>query len=132
LRFGAGLKGKLLNALQTGTPTITTSIGVEGMPGSLPWAGEIANTAKEIAKQAILLYTLEKRWKKAQLNTIDILQKRFLKTLHIDLFAQQIEAIESDLEAHRQKHFMGQILHLNQFQSTKYMSLWIEEKNKPR
>src|SRR5690625_7127154 len=31
LRFGAGLKGKLLDAMRWGTPTVTTEIGAEGM-----------------------------------------------------------------------------------------------------
>lgn len=31
LRFGAGIKGKLIDAMQAGTPTVTTSIGAEGM-----------------------------------------------------------------------------------------------------
>lgn len=130
LRFGAGLKGKLLDALLTGTPSVTTSIGVEGMSGDLPWAGEIANTPKEIAKQAILLYTLEKRWYKAQQNTVEILEQRFAKNRFIDLFEAKLHHVESDLATHRQQHFLGQILHQNQLQSTKYMSLWIEEKNK--
>ena len=132
LRFGAGLKGKLLDALLTGTPSITTSIGVEGMPGDLPWAGEIANTPNEIAKQAILLYKLEKRWNKAQRNAIDILEKRFSKNTFIRHFEAKLHYIEDSLAKHRQQHFFGQILQHNQLQSTKYMSLWIEEKNKPR
>jgi glycosyltransferase involved in cell wall biosynthesis len=36
LRFGAGIKGKLLEAMQCGTPNITTtSIGAESMHGDL-------------------------------------------------------------------------------------------------
>ncbi|MGB6153364.1 MAG: glycosyltransferase [Pricia sp.] len=34
LRFGAGIKGKLIDAMQAGTPTVTTSIGAEGMCSS--------------------------------------------------------------------------------------------------
>lgn len=130
LRFGAGLKGKLFDALLTGTPSITTSIGVEGMPGYLPWAGEIANTPNEIAKQAVSLYTLEKRWNKAQQHSIEILKQRFSKHLFMDKFKAKLYQIEKGLTKHRQQHFLGQILHHNQLQSSKYMALWIEEKNK--
>ena len=38
---GAGLKGKLLEAMQTGTPSVTTSIGAEGMHGDFPFSGFI-------------------------------------------------------------------------------------------
>ncbi len=43
LRFGAGLKGKLIEAMQCGTPTVTTSLGAEAMSGKLPWNGFIEN-----------------------------------------------------------------------------------------
>ncbi len=32
LRFGAGVKGKVLEAMQKGIPVATTSIGAEGIP----------------------------------------------------------------------------------------------------
>ena len=37
LRFGAGLKGKLIDAMYNGTPSVTTSIGAEGLHAQLPW-----------------------------------------------------------------------------------------------
>ena len=33
LRFGAGVKGKVLEAIQYGVPLVTTSVGAEGYPG---------------------------------------------------------------------------------------------------
>ncbi|HEX9600102.1 MAG TPA: glycosyltransferase family 4 protein, partial [Mariniflexile sp.] len=33
IRFGAGLKGKLMDAMQNGTPCVTTTVGAEGMFG---------------------------------------------------------------------------------------------------
>ena len=43
LRFGAGIKGKLLEAMQCGTPSVTTSIGAESMHGDLSWNGFVAD-----------------------------------------------------------------------------------------
>jgi hypothetical protein len=34
LRFGAGIKGKVLDAMQRGIPVATTSIGAEGIPNA--------------------------------------------------------------------------------------------------
>lgn len=34
LRYGAGVKGKILEALQSGVPIVTTPIGAEGLPGA--------------------------------------------------------------------------------------------------
>jgi glycosyltransferase involved in cell wall biosynthesis len=33
LRFGAGVKGKIIEALSHGTPVVSTSVGAEGLPG---------------------------------------------------------------------------------------------------
>ncbi|MCB0373694.1 MAG: glycosyltransferase family 4 protein, partial [Muricauda sp.] len=43
LRFGAGIKGKLLDALRNGTPCVTTSIGAEGMFSNENWGGRVAD-----------------------------------------------------------------------------------------
>ncbi|MBY0573018.1 MAG: glycosyltransferase family 4 protein [Undibacterium sp.] len=66
LRFGAGIKGKLVDALACGTPSVTTAVGSEGMCGDLPWAGVVANDAAAIAQAAINLYQDPMRWQHAQ------------------------------------------------------------------
>ena len=57
LRFGAGLKGKFIDAMKNGTPIVTTSIGSEGMSKNEDWPGYIANDPNEIANKAIKLYS---------------------------------------------------------------------------
>ncbi|MFM7794901.1 MAG: glycosyltransferase, partial [Microcystis panniformis] len=56
LRFGAGMKGKIVQSLSLGLPTITTRIGAEGM--GLIDHGDvlIADTAEEFAQAVIELY----------------------------------------------------------------------------
>jgi len=130
LRFGAGLKGKFIDAMQAGTPSVTTTVGAEGLCGDLPWCGEIANSPEEIAKQAILLYSMPKRWKIAQRNGFNIINKRFQRKVFAANFFKRLKKLEQDLNLHRQQNFVGQILMHHSTQSTKYMSLWIESKNK--
>ena len=130
LRFGAGLKGKFIDAMQAGTPSVTTTVGAEGLCGDLPWCGEIANTADEIAKQAVLLYKMPKRWKIAQRNGFTIINKRFQRKVFAANFFKRLKLLENQLTEQRQQHFIGQILMHHSTQSTKYMSLWIESKNK--
>lgn len=130
LRFGAGLKGKFIDAMQAGTPSITTTIGAEGICGDLPWCGEIANTPQEIAKQAVKLYSMPKRWKVGQKNGFKIINQRFQRRVFAANFFKRIKKLEKDLNLHRQQNFTGQILMHHTTQSTKYMSLWIESKNK--
>src|SRR5699024_6593395 len=66
IRFGAGLKGKLVEAMQCGTPSVTTKVGAEGIAGDLPWSGAIAEDPREIAARAAALYTDQSRWEEAQ------------------------------------------------------------------
>ena len=55
LRYGAGVKGKVLEALYNGMPVSTTSIGAEGIP-FVETALEIADKAEEFAKRTVELY----------------------------------------------------------------------------
>lgn len=132
LRFGAGLKGKFIEAMQAGTPSVTTMIGAEGIGGELPWSGEIANTPQEIADAAVVLFQNEKRWKKSQQFGWNIINQRFQKAVFAEKFMNRIKYVQTNLKKHRQQNFMGAMLMHHSMKSTKYMSLWIEEKNRTR
>ena len=120
IRFGAGAKGKLIEAMQCGTPSITTTIGAESMNGDLPWNGIIADEIQEICASAIQLYQDENLWKTAQQNGIKIVNERFSKVLFEDDVIKTICQLQENLLNHRLHNFYG----------TKYMSKWIEEKNR--
>lgn len=55
LRYGAGVKGKVIEALYYGIPMITTSVGIEGITGAEQFV-EIADTAELFARKTIALY----------------------------------------------------------------------------
>lgn len=130
LRFGAGAKGKLVTAMQNGTPSITTAIGAEGMHQDLPWAGIIQDDAKGIIEAAVTLYQDEKKWKEAQLNGISIINSVCSKSGLTNTFNLKIKRLENNLEAHRNKNFIGKLLVHQTTNSTKYLSKYIAEKNK--
>lgn len=130
LRFGAGIKGKLLEAMQCGTPSITTIIGAESMCGDLPWSGFITDDAQVFADKAVELYHDKTIWRKAQENGFEIIEKRYLKSLFADDFVRHILKVQTHLKQHRLHNFMGSLLQHHRLTSTKYMSRWIEEKNK--
>ena len=130
LRFGAGIKGKLTDAMECGTPSVTTSIGAEAMHGNLDWNGSITDNPHDFAEAAISLYTDEKKWKIAQKNGIEIINSRYSKTQFGNLFIEKIKATQNDLENHRMANFTGGMLQHQTMKSTKYMSKWIEGKNK--
>ncbi len=130
IRFGAGLKGKLLEAMQCGTPSVTTNIGSEAMHANLPWNGFIENDIAKFAKQAVLLYGEENVWKQSQKNGVAIINECYQKNKYSDKLIDAVSLLLIDSENHRLHNFMGSLLQHHTLKSTKYMSKWIEAKNK--
>ena len=130
LRFGAGIKGKLIDAMQFGVPSVTTDIGAEAMHGEFPWNGIIANQPHKFAEAAVELYTNEIKWQQAGENGAQILNNFFLKSNHSDLLIDKLLFLKNQLKSHRLSNFIGEMLMHHTVMGTKYMSLWIEAKNK--
>lgn len=130
IQFGAGLKGKLIDAMVNGTPSVTTTIGAEGMYGELEINGFIENNPQGFANRAVELHTNITLWDTKQLNGFAVINKRFNRTIFIQSFIKTIENLKENLKAHRLNNFKGSMLQHHTLQSTKFMSRWIEEKNK--
>ena len=130
IRFGAGIKGKLLEAMQFGTPSVTTEIGAEAMNGDFLWNGFVADSPEDFANKAIELYQNKTTWLNAQQNGFEILLNRFSKQLFKDNFKEFLSDKFKNLEKYRNENFTGLLLMHHFVQSTKYMAKWIEEKNK--
>lgn len=129
LRFGAGLKGKLAEAMRYGTPSITTSIGAEGINGTLDWPGAIADDPADFSHLATELYKDPNKWKAAQKQGRVIINQRFSIDTHQTNLKNHLETLANSLEHHRTQNFTGSMLMHHTMASTKYMSRWIEEKN---
>lgn len=130
LRFGAGLKGKLIESMQCGTPSVTTTIGAEGMHGTLAWNGVITDDPHDFAKSAVELYSNKKLWINANEQSFNLINQLYPKGKIGSHLMDRINKIEGNLVEHRNKNFIGQMLLHHTVSSTKYMSKWIEEKNK--
>jgi len=130
LLFGAGAKGKFIDAMQTGTPIASTSVGAEGMANGLDWAGIINDDLAQLVNETATLYQNKVDWEKAQQNGIQIINQLYARNSFEVPFLQQITHLEENLAERRKQNFLGEILKHHSLQSTKYMSLWIEEKNK--
>jgi glycosyltransferase involved in cell wall biosynthesis len=130
LRFGAGIKGKLLEAMQCGTPSVTSSIGAEAMARDLEWNGFVMDDPKEFVASAIALYLDAALWKQSQENGYIIIENRYQKSFYESEFINCVNLLKENLKQHRNFNFMGSILQYHLNSSTKYMSKWIEEKNK--
>ncbi|MFB9107636.1 glycosyltransferase [Flavobacterium gyeonganense] len=69
LQIGAGVKGKIGQALEYHLPVVTTEIGAEGMFLIDNENALIANEANEFAEKVIKLYSDELVWKKLSTNS---------------------------------------------------------------
>jgi len=131
LRFGAGIKGKLIEAMLTGTPSVTTSIGKEGIVyDDTKWPGSVFDNPELLAKAAVKLYSENKVWDDAVNKINIILEDRFPKDHNYFRFNKLLENKIKKIHKLRSKNLMGNILNYHTNRSTKFMSLWIEAKNK--
>lgn len=76
LRFGAGVKGKIGEALAVGTPVVTTPVGAEGMDGE-GQALVVETVAQRLSDRAVELYRDEEKWNYASRKGLDLIQQRF-------------------------------------------------------
>jgi O-antigen biosynthesis protein len=130
LRFGAGIKGKLLDAMLYGTPSVTTAIGAESMHGDLPWNGMIADDADTLASAAVSLYSDKTQWEQAGRNGLNIINNFFGARQHSAKLLDIILTTQNNLTRHRLDNFTGAMLMQHTASASKYMALWIETKNK--
>ena len=77
MRFGSGIKLKLLDTIAAGQPFVTTAVGAEGMPlGSLR-SVLVAEEPADLADLTYALYTDEQLWQRAQRGLLDIARGSF-------------------------------------------------------
>lgn len=130
LRFGAGIKGKLLSAMQNGTPSVTTTLGAEGMYGILDWNGYIENDHSAFVEAAIRLYTKKEAWQTAQDQAKTLINTLYNKTSLENILANSIAQLQQHIATHRKQNFIGSLLQHQTMSATKFMSKWIEGKNR--
>lgn len=128
IRFGAGLKGKLFDAMQNGTPFVTTTIGLEGIDDDDNVYTK-CDAPETFINSAVTLYTNESHWNAQRAFGFEILNGQFSKHRFETDFKNRLNELFCELKSHRQSNFIGQLLQHHSMQSTKFMSKWIEAKN---
>ncbi|MBV9653416.1 MAG: glycosyltransferase [Acetobacteraceae bacterium] len=76
LRFGAGMKLKVVEALRDGVPLVTTPVGAQGLPG-LAGVASVATEPRAIADAVCRLLTDDAAWSRASAGQIDYAKARF-------------------------------------------------------
>jgi GT2 family glycosyltransferase/ubiquinone/menaquinone biosynthesis C-methylase UbiE/predicted nucleic acid-binding Zn-ribbon protein len=80
LRFGAGVKGKVVEALYNQVPVVTTSIGAEGLPG-IGDVVKISDQPDDFAANIIELYLNDESWTKCSTLSRDYINNHFSLTV---------------------------------------------------
>jgi glycosyltransferase involved in cell wall biosynthesis len=133
LRFGAGIKSKIIEAMRNGTPVATTRIGTEGIADKANFPGVVGDLDDTWIQETISLYQSEEKWKSASTCALKAFEYWQLVCKKADdVFVHKLDALIQTLENHRNKNITRKILHLEQLKSYKYLSKYIIEKNKRR
>ncbi len=130
VRFGAGVKGKLIAAMHAGLPSITTAIGAEGIAPKYAWPGAVTDQLDEFVQLAVDIYLNESHWLEQQTKIKSVLHPKFDSDINKRYLIARITQQLTQLEQYRIKSPLQAILWHQTLRSTQYMSQWIEEKNK--
>jgi len=93
LRFGSGIKGKVIQAIQHSLPCITTDIGIEGLDLPSQSCVCIANKPEEFVRQIVALSTDQQFWSK----TSDLAASTFISRFSEGIFKQKMDKVMSSV-----------------------------------
>ena len=110
IRFGAGMKGKIIDAWRHRTPVVTTSIGMEGLEKDLSKLLFVADTDNDFINAVVSIYTDKGKWKQALAGNECRLEKL------------------SSSGHRRMQDYTRAILWKQSLRSTEYLSRYIETK----
>lgn len=90
LRYGAGIKGKVVDAIYHSTPVVTTDIGAEGLDLSYGCIS-VGNKENELAELITDLYTKKEIWNKNVRNCKNFILDGYSFEKAKDIFSKQIK-----------------------------------------
>ncbi|HIP32520.1 MAG TPA: glycosyltransferase, partial [Crocinitomicaceae bacterium] len=130
LRFGAGIKGKVLEAMENGTPVVTTSIGAEAMMSLENCNGYIEENFDAFATKSVELYLSKEKWLTSQEKGFQIIQDKFSKEQFEESFAKTLKELSENFLKTRESDLQYSLFNHHSLKSSMYLSKWISEKNK--
>jgi len=77
LRYGAGVKGKVLSSMGYGVPVVATSMAAEGIPAENGYHMSIADTPESFSDAILRLYQNEILWDQMSTNGLEIISQHF-------------------------------------------------------
>ncbi len=126
LRFGAGVKGKIMEGFRYGVPCVSTKIGSEGLFGQFP--GYEANTARDFANACVKLHEDEREWKKYSLMALEKMMEVCAAASRVPELRALIEDLLAKKKAGQLPDWLSRVLRFEGNQSRYYFTKWIEAK----
>ena len=131
LRFGAGIKGKILEGLRRGVPAVSTWIGAEGLGEVGSHLGiKVANSEAAFAEACVSLHENEFEWKRVRDQGMRMMEKTH--SLHVQAGPLQLKL--NQLVKNKKEGILprwsSRILRHETLNSHRYFSRWIELKEK--
>lgn len=126
LRFGAGIKGKVLESWGTGTPVIGSPLTFEGMGAE----GVMARTVPEFAQVSAALHEDEELWTEQSALGLRAVRELYDREKLAMRFLEFVHGKTRTLRADRAANLTGAMLRHHQQNASKYFSKWIEAKNR--
>ncbi len=136
LRYGAGMKGKVGEALAAGLPVVTTPIGAEGMGLTHEQDVMIAHSAEEFADMLIRLNEDPSLWERLSVNGIRFIEENFSTDAVArrirKVFALSTSPVDAKEQVQEKSHRLTSIIIpcFNQLKYTKKTLQSIEEHTK--
>jgi glycosyltransferase involved in cell wall biosynthesis len=93
LRSGAGMKGKVIDAFNSGTPTVLSPVAAEGMPISFGADSGIARTTGEWVDQVCELLTSDAIWTQRAQRGLALIRERFSLENGLLQFSRMFDAL---------------------------------------
>jgi O-antigen biosynthesis protein len=125
LRFGAGIKGKHVDAWKSGLPVVTTRIGSEGMVEDDKlgtFGGIVASRDDEFIQAACTLYTDEQQWTLSMSLARDLCDRQ----CGWELVGRELSNVVRDCHTRRNRDYTRNLLWHQSARSTEYFSRYIE------
>jgi len=77
IRYGSGLKGKIIQSMSTGMPLVTTTVGAEGAYLCDGYNSFITDDPQEFAEKVVSLYTNQALWEMISRNLLKTAEDHF-------------------------------------------------------
>jgi hypothetical protein len=130
LRFGAGLKGKILDAMYALTPVAMSTIAAEGMFKGATAYGFVEDDIDKYVQQSVNLYSKERDWVAISETNINLLQENFSRPAFAKALLFKISRIVLNQGVLvDQNTFFERMLNYHSYSRYKYLSKWIHQKS---